>query len=107
MSSFVSILLHRGANPLITDSNGQTPLHHAVKRNFITVCQKLLDNNAMAMTKDMQGCTPYRIAIEAHNDDIAALLLVYTPNLVYAYVNIILLGLFLNNIMIAIGQHDK
>ncbi|XP_046573251.1 uncharacterized protein LOC124281267 [Haliotis rubra] len=79
---FVNTLLHRGANPSTCDSSWQTPLHHAVKRNFKGVCSKLLENDALPHVRDKDNNMPYHLALNNNNDDIAALILNYMPNAV-------------------------
>ncbi|XP_067674402.1 transient receptor potential cation channel subfamily V member 1-like isoform X2 [Haliotis asinina] len=79
---FVNTLLHRGANPSTCDSSWQTPLHHAVKRNFKGVCSKLLENDALPHARDKDNNMPYHLALNNNNDDIAALILNYMPNAV-------------------------
>ncbi|XP_071113463.1 transient receptor potential cation channel subfamily V member 1-like [Haliotis cracherodii] len=77
---FVNTLLHRGANPSTCDSAWQTPLHHAVKRNFKGVCSKLLENDALPHARDKDNNMPYHLALNNNNDDIAALILNFMPN---------------------------
>ncbi|XP_071114482.1 transient receptor potential cation channel subfamily V member 1-like [Haliotis cracherodii] len=79
---FVNMLLQRGANPSTCDSAWQTPLHHAVKRNFKGVCSKLLENDALPHVRDKNNNMPYHLALNNNNDDIAALILSYMPNAV-------------------------
>ncbi|XP_067674667.1 transient receptor potential cation channel subfamily V member 6-like [Haliotis asinina] len=79
---FVNMLLQRGANPSTCDSSWQTPLHHAVKRNFKGVCSKLLENDALPHVRDKDNNMPYHLALNNNNDDIAALILSYMPNAV-------------------------
>ena len=80
VQSFVNILLHRGAKPVAFDESGQTALHHAVRRNIPHVCQRLLENNAVANMRNRDRQTPYHIALQHLNDEIASMLLVYIPN---------------------------
>ncbi|XP_041352022.1 uncharacterized protein LOC121370686 isoform X2 [Gigantopelta aegis] len=77
---FVNNLLHRGSNPSISDCEWQTPLHHAVKRNFKGVCAKLLESDALPHARDKHKKMPYHLAVESGNDEIAAMLLKYMPN---------------------------
>ncbi|XP_046359517.2 uncharacterized protein LOC124137315 [Haliotis rufescens] len=79
---FVNTLLHRGANPSTCDSAWQTPLHHAVKRNFKGVCSKLLENEALPHVRDKDNNMPYHLALNNNNDDIAAMLLSVMPHTV-------------------------
>ena len=54
-----------------------------VRRGLDVVCQRLLENGARPTAKDKSGITPYHIALQHHNDDVAALLLVYMSNCKY------------------------
>lgn len=72
-------LLHRSANPSAigdeeTDEN-RTPLHFAVKNNFKNVCIKLLDHGANVNADDKNKDTPYTLALQNRNNDIAAILI--------------------------------
>lgn len=72
-------LLHRSANPSAvgdeeTEEN-RTPLHFAVKNNFKNVCIKLLDHGANVNEDDKNKDTPYTLALQNRNDDIAAILI--------------------------------
>jgi ankyrin repeat protein len=78
----VNMLLHRGANPSTTDSDWQTPLHHATRRGYKGVVSKLLENDALPHSRDKHVRMPLHIAIISGFDDIAALLLAYMSNIV-------------------------
>ena len=54
-----------------------------VRRGLDMVSQRLLENGARPTAKDKSGITPYHIALQHHNDDVAALLLVYMSNCKY------------------------
>ena len=77
----VNALLHKGADPCTCDKDWQTPLHHATRRGFKGVVSKLLDNDAVPNSRDRQQQMPLHIAIASNMDDIAAMLLAFTPNM--------------------------
>ncbi|XP_055954336.1 transient receptor potential cation channel subfamily V member 3 isoform X3 [Patella vulgata] len=76
----ITALLHKGANPSPSDSELKTPLHHAVKRNFKSVCSRLLEYEALPHSRDKDGKMPYHLALENGNDAIASMLLDKMPN---------------------------
>ncbi|ELT88017.1 hypothetical protein CAPTEDRAFT_225530 [Capitella teleta] len=69
-----------GARPTSVDSLRRTPLHHAVRRRLLSVCQKLLQHRASPDARDINGVIPFAIALEQQDDDISALLLSYMRN---------------------------
>lgn len=68
-------LLHRSADPSAIDSEEMTPLHFAVRNNFKKVCAKLLDHGAKIDKEDKKNDTPYTLALQNRNDDIATILI--------------------------------
>ncbi|RUS90621.1 hypothetical protein EGW08_001618 [Elysia chlorotica] len=77
---FVNTLLHRGAHPSYCDKDWQTPLHHAVRRGFKGVVSKLLQHDALPHARDKKRRLPFHLALEGRHDEIASLLVKYTPN---------------------------
>ncbi|KAL5009682.1 hypothetical protein ScPMuIL_011987 [Solemya velum] len=77
---FVNQLLNRGANPSSVDTHLWTPLHYAVKNNFRSICNRLLESEALPNVRDRDKKMPLFIAIENNNDEIAALLIAYMYN---------------------------
>ena len=80
MQKFVSLLLYRGARPTLRDNTGRTALHHAADRNFLDVCQRLLEHGALPHARDHLNQMPYTIALKHHNDALASLMLAFMPN---------------------------
>jgi ankyrin repeat protein len=78
----VTSLLHRGARPTAVDGLRRTPLHHAVRRRLLSVSEKLLRHKAAPNFRDVNGVTPFAIALEQLDDDHAALLLDFMENAV-------------------------
>ncbi|GLQ92860.1 ankyrin repeat domain-containing protein [Dyella acidisoli] len=63
----VMTLLTNGANPLTTDTDGNTPLHGAVLSGEPTVAAMLLDAGAMIDALNKSGGSPLSIACRAAN----------------------------------------
>jgi ankyrin repeat protein len=58
----VQLLLRKGADPSLKDSQSNTPLHYAVKRNDIEVVRSLLQYNADVDAQNMTLETPMDFA---------------------------------------------
>ncbi|CAO2617404.1 Ankyrin repeat domain-containing protein 26, partial [Lemmus lemmus] len=70
----LSILLQQGADPHLVDFNGDTALHHAVSRGNIRIASELLDYKADINTKTQHGLTPYQLALNEHQHEMAEFL---------------------------------
>ncbi|CAO2617426.1 Ankyrin repeat domain-containing protein 26 [Lemmus lemmus] len=70
----LSILLQQGADPHLVDFNGDTALHHAVSRGNIRIASELLDYKADINTKTQHGLTPYQLALNEHQQEMAEFL---------------------------------
>lgn len=70
----VEKLLQKGANPNTVDSQGNTPLHWAIKRNNIELLQLLIKNNANTSVKDSLGISAFEYALRSNNSEIINLL---------------------------------
>ena len=71
----VMTLLTNGANPLVADADGNTPLHGAVLSGEPNVAAMLLDAGAAIDALNKQGETPLSIACRAANWPLARFLL--------------------------------
>lgn len=63
LNSAVALLLEKGANPNIQNSNGETPLFSAVKANSPSTIQLLLDKGADKNKRDFLGNTALHTCI--------------------------------------------
>ena len=70
----VEKLLQKGANPNTVDSQGNTPLLWAIKRNNLELLQLLLKNNANTNVKDSLGISAFEYAVKSNNSKIINLL---------------------------------
>ncbi|WP_379968635.1 ankyrin repeat domain-containing protein [Epilithonimonas sp. UC225_85] len=70
----VEKLLAKKADPNIQDSQGNTPLLWAVKRNNIELISLLLKNKADINIKDSMGISAFEYAIKSNNTELINLL---------------------------------
>ncbi len=71
----VHLLLRRGADLSITDSDGKTPLHRAIEKGHAAIVTALLDNGSNVHTADNDGKTSLHRAVEkGHTAIVTALL---------------------------------
>ncbi len=70
----VEKLLQKGANPNTVDSQGNTPLLWAIKRNNLELLQLLLKNYANTNVKDSLGISAFEYAVKSNNSTIINLL---------------------------------
>lgn len=54
----VDLLLSRGADPNVTNNNGQTALHFAASKNHLDVARALIKNKGTSRVKDRRGQLP-------------------------------------------------
>ncbi|WAR13039.1 hypothetical protein MAR_027219 [Mya arenaria] len=80
----VNSLIHRGANTSTADESLKTPLHFAVERGLKGVAGKLLENDAYSHSRDKNKRLALGTALNEEKDELAALLLAYMPNKLYA-----------------------
>lgn len=71
----VMTLLANGADPRLTDTDGQTPLHHAARSTDPGVAALLLDAGAQLEALDAEGWSPLGIACLAGNWRLAKFLI--------------------------------
>jgi ankyrin repeat protein len=76
----VQPLIHAGANPRLTDSSGNTPLHHLAaykdyKGDINNTVQALLRRGAVINARNNKGYTPLLLAAEVCNKPIIHILL--------------------------------
>jgi ankyrin repeat protein len=69
----VQFLLDNGALELldVTDNNGDTPLHRAATNNHLPVAQMLVERGARVNAKNEEGKTPYQLARDEDNPEVA------------------------------------
>jgi uncharacterized protein len=72
----VLLLLSFGANVNITDTrSGTTPLHIACLHGFDSIANELVDAGALLDVKDVDGQTPFDVAIHVGNQKLVDALL--------------------------------
>ena len=71
----VDILLKYGAKIDEKDTQGETPLHWAVRKNDVHTANSLLKNGAAINEKDMKGKTPLHQAVRQEDMDVVNILL--------------------------------
>jgi len=71
LDSSVAILLEKGANPNMQNSNGETPLFNAVKANSASTIQLLLDKGADKNMRDFLGNTALHSCVRWDSRDAA------------------------------------
>lgn len=69
-----ALLLEKGANPNVQQSNGATPLHAAVFSNNLTMTELLIKYNASVSIPMKDGKTPLDLALEHNHAEILRLL---------------------------------
>lgn len=74
-SEAVTMLLTNGARSDVTDSDGNTPLHHAMRSTDAAVAALLLDAGADIEAINREGFTPLALACQAANWRIARYML--------------------------------
>ena len=79
----VSKLLYRGADAAAVDENGQTVLHYATKREFVSVAERLLEFGASATQQDKMDRSPLSIALNNQHDKLTALFISHIDNSEY------------------------
>ncbi len=77
-NSVLALLIHRGANAGIANSEGQTPLMSAVKNNFYDRVKMILASNHNVNHIDHQTNTALTLAVEEADTEILAVLLAST-----------------------------
>ena len=77
----VTELLTLGANPNLSDADGQTALMLAIKNNRLDIAKLLLERGAHPEKSDKRGRNAYALAIDMGFKDIADHLLKLNPNL--------------------------
>lgn len=75
------ILVNNGDDINAIDSEGETPLHYAVKSNNLKMVKYLLDCGADINLIDIRGMTPYTLAIKNKTEEMVALIENFYPNI--------------------------
>lgn len=65
--SVAKLLLSRGANPNVGDSQGKTPLHHAIEKQDLPFIDLLLKYGANLQQPNNAGQTPFALALKSWN----------------------------------------
>jgi len=77
LTSEVKCLLKHGADINLTDSNGHTPLHVAIRNRSVSLTKKLLKKGAKRTLPDNENLTPLHLAVQMDCRDIIEILLKY------------------------------
>lgn len=80
-SKIANILIKSGINIDQQNNNGFTSLHLAIKNNFQTTTQTLLDNKADITLKDKNGQTPLMHAVQENAPELVKKIIVFSQNL--------------------------
>lgn len=70
-----TILAVLGSNLDLVDSNGRTPIFHAILANRLSLVEKLLSLGAATSHQDEEGRTPLHFAVYGRHLDLAKILL--------------------------------
>lgn len=73
-TQILDVLINKGANVNILDSNGATPLHYGVKHNRPNALRFLLERGASLAVKDSNGAAPLHWACQLGKLDCARVL---------------------------------
>lgn len=77
----VEELLRQHADPNAADNLGRTPLHYAAESGWEEIAMKLIEGGASADSKNKDGQTPRRLALQAGHDTLAKALGRHEKNL--------------------------
>lgn len=70
----MKLLIERGADVDVVDTEGQTPLHHATKSRCQSTVEVLLDCGCDVTIKDHNGCTALHYSAQKNSVSIFSLL---------------------------------
>ncbi|ORX81654.1 ankyrin, partial [Anaeromyces robustus] len=74
-TNIINYLIDQGADINIKNTDGDTPLIIATKKNYMECCEKLISNDVDVHCKDISGNTPLMIAIKNENYGLTQLLI--------------------------------
>ncbi|KAJ0102344.1 hypothetical protein Patl1_05211 [Pistacia atlantica] len=73
--------IENGVSVNLRDSEGRTPLHWAVDRGHLNVCELLVSRNADVNAKDNEGQTPLHYAVVCEREAVAEFLVKQNANI--------------------------